>query len=74
MVMTMTQPRAWPNKAKWARDDSAVLFQKIVRESRQLLEHQDMKVALAAARMLDHAQRGRSYLVDAGANVRDDEL
>lgn len=66
--------REWPNKSKWARDDAAVLFQEIVRKARILLKHTDPAVRLQAALILDDAQRGRSFMVAVGAEVRDDDL
>lgn len=69
-----TNPREWPNNAKWARDNSAECLQEIVRLTRKLMQHNDITVVASAGHILDYAQRGSRYLLQVGAQVVEDEL
>lgn len=70
----MTKPREWPNRARWARDDTATLLQEIITVTRPMLNHPDSNVAACAGRVLDKAQRGIRYLVEVGASIHEDTL
>lgn len=70
----MTQRREWPNAAKWARDDTAYLLQKIITDARTLLKNNDPNIAATGGRIIDNATRARLYLINVGAQVHDDTL
>lgn len=70
----MTQPREWPNNARWARDDVAQELQQIIRKARLLQKHDDLSVVAAAGLVIDRAQRAMRYLVEVGATMPEDKL
>lgn len=70
----MTAPKRWPNRAAWARDDTAALLQRIVRQARDLQIHNDPHVRAGAGLIVDDAQRGIRYLIQVGAEVEEDGL